>query len=514
MIQDRPYQLKRLLSATPLWVFTGVALLLWFAHGNRLLLGTNDEGIYLEGARRILAGQKPYVDFWASMTPGSFWIQALVFKLFGVTMTAGRLPVILDFSLQCALVYWLTSILASRMAALATLFLFFGFQTADLSFLTAQHRWDSSAISLAGVALCVQGLRKRKALWFLASGLTLAASVSVTPSLVLVAGITFIWLAARRELRSFRGWYLCGGIVGGSVILGVLLAQGVFWALAREMQGLIRNYGALNTVPYGAIIGGYSTLFTEASIIDWAVRGLIVLGVALPAVLPVISVAGWIAVAVAGRARNENRMVIPYLVLCVAGFAASTYPRPDVMHLAWVVPLAYVMTGALIYHHIPTRLGMPLWWGFAGMAAVFLWYSGSRLVGEQRLLTPVGTVRIGTRDKTEVQSLLDQVHAGAGLFVYPNKALLYFLTQTRNPTGVPFTMPGMGVQVEEALKNLQNNPPEWILYLDITMQEFQRVFPALRELDPHCEKLESWIKSHYAPSGDCSVSGYRLMRRN
>ena len=49
----------RIEHAVPLMVFAGAFLLLWLLYGNRLILGTSDEGIYLDAAERILHGQKP-----------------------------------------------------------------------------------------------------------------------------------------------------------------------------------------------------------------------------------------------------------------------------------------------------------------------------------------------------------------------------------------------------------------------------------------------------------------------
>ena len=77
-------------------------------HGQRMVM-TNDEGIVLESAQRMAAGGRIYVDFFGYMSPGSYWLQALVFKLLGVALWTGRLIVILDFALQCALVYWLAA---------------------------------------------------------------------------------------------------------------------------------------------------------------------------------------------------------------------------------------------------------------------------------------------------------------------------------------------------------------------------------------------------------------------
>src|SRR5271170_6100873 len=91
----------------PVALFAATAALLWWTFGHRLILGTNDEGIYLDAAERILHGQKPYVDFFGYMTPGSFWMQALAFRPLGLTQFAGRAPDICYIALQCALIYWL-----------------------------------------------------------------------------------------------------------------------------------------------------------------------------------------------------------------------------------------------------------------------------------------------------------------------------------------------------------------------------------------------------------------------
>ena len=99
-------------------IFAGVAALLLALHGQRMVL-TNDEGIVLESAQRMATGGRIYVDFFGYMSPGSYWLQALVFRLLGVALWTGRLIVILDFALQCALVYWLAARLASWRAAAA-----------------------------------------------------------------------------------------------------------------------------------------------------------------------------------------------------------------------------------------------------------------------------------------------------------------------------------------------------------------------------------------------------------
>ena len=49
-----------------------------------------DEGIILSDADRILRGQVPYRDFFYLYTPGSYFLLALAFKLFGQSLVVAR----------------------------------------------------------------------------------------------------------------------------------------------------------------------------------------------------------------------------------------------------------------------------------------------------------------------------------------------------------------------------------------------------------------------------------------
>src|ERR1051326_4140789 len=52
-----------------------------------------DEGIVLQGAERILGGQLPYRDFFSFYTPGSFYLVAWLFRIFGDSFTIARMSV-------------------------------------------------------------------------------------------------------------------------------------------------------------------------------------------------------------------------------------------------------------------------------------------------------------------------------------------------------------------------------------------------------------------------------------
>src|SRR5437763_6354744 len=77
-----------------------------------------DEGIVLQGAQRILHGQVPYRDFFTFLTPGSFYLHALMFKVFGNSFLVARTTLACCGALISTLVYLLARRTCSRAMAL------------------------------------------------------------------------------------------------------------------------------------------------------------------------------------------------------------------------------------------------------------------------------------------------------------------------------------------------------------------------------------------------------------
>jgi len=495
-------------------VFVAVFLVLLLIDRNRLLFGTNDEGIYLDAANRMLHGERLYADFFGYMSPGVYWVQEGFLRVFGVTMTAGRLPVLLYFSIECAMVYWLTARLASAGAAWFTVFVFFAIQAADLNFLTAQHRWDSGAISLASICLAVQGhFSASRWPWLIAGALAVTAAL-FTPSMLLVAGATLTWLLIARELRPRVMPFLAGGAIAGFALLGITALSGILIPFLEQMRWLSRNYSTVNVMAYGATIGGYGNLLAGPLSLDLVMRVLIVFCLALPAILPVTNLLGW-TISLQKIGEPARRAII-YLLLCSFALVVSTYPRPDLMHLAWVAPVAYAL-GAVLF-----AVAMPKW---SQAAAIVITMFGSTLLllhlattlSATPLATPAGEVRISNDSVESVKAMLALVKPGDSAFVHPYKPLLYFLTQTKNPTRYSYLAPGLMTDQDEqsALSDLRRAPPQWVFFLRLTPEEFLRVFPNADRSRIHFPALENWIDANYsAVTPPLHVAGYNLLRRN
>src|ERR1700689_4733234 len=97
---------RRQAAAAAVFALTG--LWLYWLNARRFVL-VGDEGIFVDGARRVLAGQVPYRDFFIVMGPGTFWLQALALRVFGVTLAASRAVMVWDLAIMAACVFWLVS---------------------------------------------------------------------------------------------------------------------------------------------------------------------------------------------------------------------------------------------------------------------------------------------------------------------------------------------------------------------------------------------------------------------
>jgi len=494
-------------------IFLAVAALLLALHGQRMVL-TNDEGIVLESAQRMAAGGRIYVDFFGYMSPGSYWLQALVFKLLGVALWTGRLIVILDFALQCALVYWLAAKLSSWRAAAAVTLTFAGFQVADPSFLTSTHRWDSATFALAGLCLAVSALRDGGRWKWILSGASLAAAAWCTPSVAIVAAVVALWLAASRERRIHLIPLLGGAAAIGVAGIAALMSTGSLGAFFAQMAWLRQNYSGVNVLPYGSIIGGYRALLEGShGVPETIVRLILIACVALPAILPPL------AILLGGLVlwRGEQREILALLLPASAALAITAFPRADVMHLAFIAALPYALVGAALASLLPARAASWLSICSILLATMFAsnyvrgWRESSPVV------SPVGILRVARGQAPGVQRLMQQVHRGDSLFVYPYMPMQYFVTQAHNPTRYSYLMPGMMThsQETEALGELEARPPKWLLYMNLSREELQRVFPNGSDRDGRFAELESWMQRNYRPveGPSISVGGYRLWQR-
>jgi hypothetical protein len=292
-----------------------------------------------------------------------------------------------------------------------------------------------------------------------------------------------------------------------------MAAGGYLVSFFQQMLWLHKNYASVNVTPYGYINGGWAASLQALSGIAAPLRPFLLLCTALSAILPVVALVGW------GTVFAWKRTVpflIPYLLACMIGYVASTYPRPDIGHLTTVMPLSYVLVTALICRYLKSAARLAIFLVMVPWVLMPLMRTGLDISAETSLSTPVGQLHVSRDLEGDVSRLLSLVRPGDTLYVHPYLPLFYFLTQASNSTRFSYLGPAMMTESDEkfVLDDLQRKPPHWVLYFYVTTESLIGTFPSAKGRNPRFDKIESWIHENYAPlDRPLRVSGYQLLAR-
>jgi 4-amino-4-deoxy-L-arabinose transferase-like glycosyltransferase len=487
-----------------LFVFGAAGFVLWLMAGNLFVLGL-DEGIYLEGAVRILHGQAPYRDFFALTGPGSYWLEAAAMKMFGASLASGRLMMLLDIALLTALVYWLAVQLAGRRKlALGSAFIFFAFET-GLSFrLYANHRWDSSALALAAVAFAFDGTRRPRRSLFLAAGLSAAAAAWCTPSLLLLLMALFFWILASGELRKYTAPLVAGAAICSLPAVAALAFGHALLPMVHDMLWTAAHYAGPNHVyyGYGSIPHGAGLLgvFAGARGTALLIRLLDLFLAFVPAALPVAVYAVWLLRTRKGVAALGADLR-PLLLLMVSSVALllSAYPRWSADQLMFVAPVFYVLAAYLLDRFMRPRLRASVGLVLLTVALVAFGISTAGLTREPAIRTRVGRIRAVPQDQALIAALESAIPPGSSLFVYPYLPVVYFLTEGANPTSFDFLQPAMMTQenAQAVVQELKAHPPEHVVYFEFPASTFFGIWPHANPERSRFPLIESYLRENY-----------------
>ncbi len=485
-------------AVTAALVFLGTFLFLYWTVAHRFVL-SYDEGIFLDGARRILDGQAPYRDFFILMGPGSFWLQAAMLKLFGMTLAASRISVILDFSIIAASVYWLVAQRSNRPLGIFVAALCILLETADPVVMLPNHRWDSAALAVLSVAILASEA-KGWTLYLAGACAGYAALETQTVAIVGLASGVYLLIQDRQRFLKFAA-----GVAGMTTLaVCILAAQGALGPMLRQMLWTGTNYSQANFVSYFGIFGEYARLLDGAEGSEWIARGVVVLGIATPALLPILAVACvW-----------SGRNAAGWGALCIGAVAmlATAWPRFDTTHLAYVAPLFYAVA-AIGIASVPKRwITIPAFLAASLLVAVFtLNYVMTASKGED-FASKVGRVRASGDDAALLQTLDRDIPRGSDLFVYPYLPVAYFVTLSRNPTRYSYLQPGMMSDEDEAtaLAELQAAPPEHVLYYDLSNKLILRLWPHSDPSRLRMQRIEDYLARNYRKQDQVLYRGMEL----
>ena len=453
-----------------------------------------DQGIYLDGAWRMAQGQIIYRDFFQYLAPGTFAALAVLLKIFGHSLAATRVPVVIDLALMAALIFTLVWRLAKRTAAFVATVCFLAFETFNPGFIVANHRWDSSALSLAAVACGFFLLEKPSRFWALGAGICAGLAACTTFSLALLCAGLLGWLLLDRSIRSYAAAY-----IGGLCLAPAAMISWLTWnhALVPMIDGAlwaVRNYAAPNRTGYGLVIGGYGQLFRHSGPLETLLMCTFLVSATLPATLPVVCLTGW---PLRLPFHPERRVV--FLLVCGAATVASTWPRPDMTHLMYVSALPYILAFTLLARALSGNLRTTLSCVLLLVALCEIGFAVHERLREPWLATRVGEVHGKPEDFAVLRTIQASIPPDGTLFVFPYWPIYYFTTGARNPTRYSYLQAGMfpDEDVLNALHALEANPPSFVVYRSISPEAYLKIWPSSDPKRLRMPEIESFIKAHY-----------------
>jgi hypothetical protein len=442
-----------------------------------------DEGIILQGAQRILDGQVLYRDFFSFFTPGSYYLLALVFRVFGDSYLVAHTALAFVGAAFSPVTYLLARRVCSRQASL----LVTGLMTVTalpLRFVVL-HNWDSTLWACLALYCAVRLLETPKAGWAFAAAsftsLTTLFEQSKGAGLLLglATGFVIITLAGQQRKLFTRGRL--------AILLGLawpFLITLVYFASHHALMTMLadwfwplQHYSASNRVPYG-----YDNMTDEArrEIFD---SGPLAMRLFLRLIfsphhwipfLPLFGVALLIRLALSGPRRISLGPEWAYYVLVsstISGLLLSVVGvRSDDFHFLYLQPIFFLLIAWLLDgRNIRNRLFIRA----APVLGFCLSMSLLAAAGESLFQTRAGNTvmtRRGaiTTQKPDTVVPYVQAHTAPGeqILIYPYEAIYYYLTQTYSPTRFEFYQPGMhsDQQVQEMVAQFSAKPTRFVLY--------------------------------------------------
>ncbi len=453
----------RTLNAPALWaaVLFLASLGFYSLYYNRGMLLT-DEGSLVHAAQRIAGGEVPYRDFYHFYAPGSFYLLAGLFRIFGESFLLSRIMWVVVRAAIVALMFLAgCRFMPKRFAllpALVTLLVpgpwfksFYAFSAVGCLWATLRYLERATLARLAAASACV------------AAAALLRQDVGVEAGLVLAAAA---FLNGRVRDNGARSWRRAFGhaafslLVSGVLLLPVVLyfaAEHALRPMMDQLFGLAPSYTMSKWWVVGVKMSAESYPLFEKVIF------------ALP---PLFVLCGFVVLAVRWWRGGLTRLNLKLAVLLVlaAGTLLPAYLPMALIRLYQAVPVTWIATGWLLYGLCsalerpasglpPVRRAVlvqaPLYAAAAALCAAFVVYAMSLRGARLSSSVYTGTITASLRDDTpfvfrgetvylserkgrQLQRLVRYVRRHAKprepILVFPNQSLLYYLCDRPNKT--------------------------------------------------------------------------------
>jgi hypothetical protein len=466
-----------------------------------------EEGVTIHVAERLVAGQHLYRDIVFFTGPFPFELLAFLFRMFGESILVARTAVVVLHGITSAAAFDLAQ--RARIGTAAHLAAAFIALSPVLLFpLCSIYFYTTLAMSLILLAVYAAERGTQSTGWACAAGVLTACvalskqTVGVTLGLGLL--LTFPFVTTRKR----RGPAIRGLLFGGTAVALIgILAFALTGTLHDMVGALVVTPLSLNDsfrMPFPSLWPPFVLDQNTLTNLPYYLPGLYVLLFHSLSLSPALIFATQllyaapVAVLLATLAQGATRRLPPAVWLSGVGLlTASTnlLPRTDFGHLAMALPATafQLVLVAALGNPRESRLWRPLVAGgvaallSAGIIAGAQLYksSGPPTFGPRVPLRPVNDVYRAPAVSRVISYLRTHARPGEEIFVARQEPLLYFATDTQNPTRYEGMVQGLrGEQEEEILRVLprlryivmsESDAPERGFY----SQELPAVYAAL-----------------------------------
>jgi hypothetical protein len=493
-----------------------------------------DEGHLLAVADRLLAGELLYRDVETAVFPGSYFVEAAIFAIFGTdVLHVRRAQVLLNAAIAAGL--WLVArrVLRRPWSGLPP----FLFATLVVVGFPAFTMFNYATLALAGAMATLLGvvryLERGRAVDGALTGLALAVAAlskqSTGAFAALACLLTLLWARRRSPLadRSLVGLLapVCAG--GGALTLLAVAYFGLTGSLldwlAGTSFGLVASQLRSYRLPYPPLLTAYPAgdplfafVYAPPALYAHAVHGGRILGLPVPLyalirasyALPPLVLLLALALPIAARHADDTewRAVLAsavFAVLLLLGIVPFTiWP-----HLAVALVPGLLLIALLADHGLrlcrqraprAARLWTIAWLAAVALAAAVVavvgggirrWHDVPLGVPHASLRVPAG---VAARHRAAVDFLRQCAGPEEAVFTAPILPQLYVLAGRRNATRYDLLIPG-NIDVAHVLRALESQPVRCVVYSPIVipgMPRLARSFPALaRYLRDHYHRV-------------------------
>lgn len=503
--------------------------------GNSVVNG--DEGIALQGAQRILQGQVLYGDFFSFYTPGSYYWNAALFKLFGSSFLVARRALAAEGGALCVLTYQLSRRFAPQWGAI---FASYALAVAGLpTAFRALHNWDSTFFVALGTYFGTRFIERPSAIWSSALGLCVGVAFLFDQSrgvgliLGIAAAVLVFTFSRPRTLLTAR--YAAALAAGASAPLSITLTYfGAHHALSATLTDWvwpIFHYPAANQYAFGYSFSGIARqpIFSNRAL-STAIAAYIFAPFFIVSALAVLVFAVFAfgaALSIRGSFEPVKWRALAFISAIASGLVVSTMVtgRREFFHLNFISPLLYVIFAFLLVgYDLHSRAANTLRNLFTFMLAFSLTSFGitalwQPVTAHDELFTQRGAVRMFQMD-AGLAMASGVFEIGEPALVYPHEPMYYFLTGTHSAIRFDFLQHGMNTPAEfqQAAADLAANPPRLVLFQSAFRQKAETIWSSTPGAQfPSQDPVEDYLKSKYTRCPGFTLQDYWqsvLMARN